>query len=89
MAEKVKTIDPIGKKLKFNLDEGVILIDGSGGENMVSAEDLDADCTISMSIDTWLKLQNKEIKPFVAVMKGKMKVKGDVGLARKLKQLQS
>jgi putative sterol carrier protein len=87
LTEKVKEIDPIVKKLKFKLDEEIILIDGSGGANTVSDVDEDADCTITMSKETYLKLQRKEIKPMVATLTGKLKVKGDIGLAQKLKQL--
>ena len=87
LAEKVKAIGPLGKKLKFRLDDEVILIDGSGENNAVTDHDEDADCTISMSKETYLKLQRKEIKPMVATLTGKLKVKGDIGLAQKLKQL--
>ena len=87
LAEKVKDISPIGKKLKFRLDEEVILIDGSGEANVVTDSDESADCTIAMSTDTYLKLQRGEIKPMIATLTGKIKVKGDIGLAQKLKQL--
>ncbi len=87
LAKKVKKINPIGKKLKFALDGEYILIDGSQDENIVSAENEEADCTITMSIDTYLKLQRKEIKPLIATLKGKLKVKGNIALAQKLKQL--
>jgi putative sterol carrier protein len=87
LAEKVKGINPIGKKLKFKLDGEVILINGSGDANVVTDVDEEADCTIIMSIETYLKLQRKEIKPMIATLTGKLKVKGDIGLAQKLKQL--
>jgi putative sterol carrier protein len=87
LAFKVKNIDPIGKKLKFKLDDDVILINGSGSTNVVTDVDEEADCTIIMSIETYLKLQRKEIKPLIATLTGKLKVKGDIGLAQKLKQL--
>ena len=62
-------------------------IDGAGTENVMSSEDADADCTVTMSLDTYLKLQRKEIKPMIATLTGKLKVKGDLSLAKKLKQL--
>ena len=40
-----------------------------------------------MSLDTYGKLQRKEIKPFMAVASGKIKVKGDMSIAAKLKKL--
>lgn len=87
LAVKVKEIPPIGKILKFKLDDHFITIDGSGDTNELRDTDEDANCTVSMSIDTYLKLQRKEIKPMIATLTGKLKVKGDIGLAQKLKQL--
>jgi len=87
LANNVSKIDPIGKRLKFKLDEDFILIDGRDGANEVRETDEEADCTISMSKETYLKLQRKEIKPMIATLTGKIKVKGDIGLAQKLKQL--
>ena len=87
LAEKIKKIAPIGKKLKFELDDQYMLIDGSGEENTLSDENGEADCTVIMSLDTYLKLQRKEIKPMVATLTRKVKVKGDLSVAKKLKQL--
>ena len=90
MAVKAGSIDPLGKKLLFLLDEEQMLIDGTGEANAVSkvsGEEVESDCTIRMSIDTFLKLQNKQIKPFMAVASGKIKVKGDMSIAAKLKKL--
>ena len=87
LAENIKKIDPIGKKLKFKLDDDIVVIDGSGEENILSEQDVEADCTISMSKETYGKLQRKEIKPMIATLTGKIKLKGDIGLAEKLKQL--
>lgn len=87
LAGKVKAIPPIGKILKFKLDDHFIVIDGSGEENVLRELDEEANCTITMSVETYLKLQRKEIKPMIATLTGKIKVKGDIGLAQKLKQL--
>ena len=87
LTDKVKLIDPLGKKLKFKLDNEFVLIDGTGEKNIVSANDEEAHCTITMSKETYLKLQRKQIKPLIATLTGKIKVKGDIGLAQKLKQL--
>ncbi|MCF6171507.1 MAG: SCP2 sterol-binding domain-containing protein [Bacteroidales bacterium] len=87
LTENVKKIAPLGKKLKFKLDEDFILIDGTGDENLVTDKNEEANCTIIMSKETYGKLQRKEIKPMMATLTGKIKVKGDIGLAQKLKQL--
>jgi putative sterol carrier protein len=87
LANNIQKIDPLGKRLKFKLDDNFILIDGTGGHNVLSDQDEDADCTITMSIETYVKLQRKQIKPMIATLTGKIKVKGDIGLAQKLKKL--
>lgn len=87
LADKIVNIDPIGKRLKFVLDGDIMLIDGSGESNTMSDQDEEADCTITMSKDTYIKLQQKKIKPMIATLTGKLKVKGDLSLAQKLKKL--
>ncbi len=87
LAVNIQKIDPIGKRLKFKLDDDFILIDGTGEANILTQADEEADCTITMSLETYLKLQRKEIKPMIATLTGKIKVKGDIALAQKLKQL--
>ncbi len=87
LSQNVQKIDPIGNTLKFVLDDEVILIDGTGEQNAISADDIDADCTIRMSKETYGKLQRKEIKPMIATLTGKIKVKGNIAVAQKLKQL--
>ena len=90
MSEKAGGIDPLGKSLMFCLDDERMLIDGSGDSNevaIVTGQDIEADCTVRMTLDTYGKLQRKEIKPFMAVASGKIKVKGDMAIAAKLKKL--
>ena len=78
---------PLGATLKFKIDDEVIYLDGTGEENQVSNEDKDADCMISTSGDNFQKLFKGELNPMMAVMTGKVKVKGDMGVAMKLKSL--
>lgn len=80
-------IEPLGASFKFVLDDQPIYIDGNGEENTVSNEDKEADCTVITSIDTLEKLKNGEMNPMMAVMGGKVKIKGDMGLAMKLQSL--
>ncbi len=87
LAKKIKKINPLGKKLKIRLDDDILLIDGSMEENVLTDSDEDAECTIIMSKETYGKLQRNEIKPMIATLTGKIKIKGDLGLAKKLKEL--
>ena len=90
MAEKAATIEPLGKTLKFYLDDEIMFLDGSGEVNevsIISGNDRESDCTVTMSLETYGKLQRREVKPFMLVASRKIKVQGDLSIAAKLKQL--
>lgn len=77
---------PFGAKLKFVIDDHAILIDGTNG-NAVSLDDSEADCTISTDSESLMKMKSGDLNPMMAVMTGKVKIKGDMGLAMKLQSL--
>ena len=89
MKEKAENADPIGGTLKFIVDKSIVHIDGTGGSNVISEEDKDADCTISTTLEVLLKLKNGEVNPMMAVMGGQIKISGDMGLAMKVQSLLS
>jgi len=88
-SEQAKGIDPIGAKVKFVLDDNTVMIDGTGDSNVVSSEDSEADCTITTSLETLEKMRSGDLNPMMAVMGGKVKIKGDMGLAMKLQGMMS
>jgi putative sterol carrier protein len=74
--------------IKFAFDEGgVIYIDGKSVPNVVSNEDLPADVTLKMSLDTMNKLYRKETNGMMAFMSGKIKLDGDMMAAMKVDQI--
>lgn len=77
----------LGKTLKFDLGDNKIFIDGTGEGNIISTEDKEADCTISIAQDDLTGMMNGSVNPMTAFMSGKIKVKGDMGLAMKLQSL--
>lgn len=77
----------IDATIKFKLDEGIVYVDGTGSSNVVSNEDKDADCVIITSSETLEKMQSGELNGMMAVMTGKVKIKGDMGVAMKLQTL--
>ena len=85
--KQAANIDPLGAIFKFVLDDQPILIDGTGDTNIVSEEDNEADCTIITKAETIAKMKSGELNPMMAVMSGKVKIKGDMGLAMKLQSL--
>ena len=86
MAKKAAAVAPIGNTLKFNMGGECIFIDGNNG-NAVTAEDKDADCTISVDKDDFLALTSGDLNPMMAFMSGKIKVDGDMSVAMKLQSL--
>lgn len=90
MSQKTRTLAPLGKTLIIHLDDESMLIDGTGEKNVVSlasGETVEADCCVRMSMETCLKLRRREIKPFMAMASGKIKVEGDLSIAARLKML--
>lgn len=85
--EQAQGVDPIGATLKFVIDEHTVFIDGTGDSNVVSQNDGEADCVISTSLETLMALRSGDLNPMMAVMGGKVKIKGDMSLAMKLQSL--
>ncbi|MEO1518210.1 MAG: SCP2 sterol-binding domain-containing protein [Bacteroidota bacterium] len=86
-SEKAANSDPVGATFKFVLDDHIVYVDGTGDSNVVSNEDKDAQCTISTKMEHFLAIQKGELNPMMAAMTGKVKIKGDMGLAMKLQSL--
>ena len=89
ISKQAGNIESLGAKLKFALGEQNVLIDGTGDSNVVSLADreTDADTVIITSLENFVKLKNGDLNPMMAVMGGKVKIKGDMGLAMKIQSL--
>ncbi|HVZ91579.1 MAG TPA: SCP2 sterol-binding domain-containing protein [Rhizomicrobium sp.] len=76
----------LGGTLKFDFgQDGSVFIDGKSSPNTVSdGEGKSADCTISVSMETFEKMVKGELDGTSAFMQGKLRVAGDMGLAMKL-----
>ncbi len=86
--EKVGTNSGLDATVKFDLgDAGVVFVDGKSSPNSVSNEDKDADCTISMTLENFLKLVEGDLDPTTAYMFGKLKIAGSMGVAMKLSKV--
>ena len=68
-------------------DVGSWLVDVDDGRVSVSESDADADCVLQASEELWGRLIRGEANATTAYMTGKLKVKGDLELALKLKEL--
>jgi len=85
--EQAAKAPAIGASIKFVLDGNPLFVDGTGDTNVVSAEDKEADCTITTSVETLQKVKTGDLNPMMAVMSGKIKISGDMALAMKLQSL--
>ena len=76
------------KKVKFDFgDAGKLLLDGETNE--ASNDDGDADATLSLDWDNFLKMAKGQLDPTMAYMQGKLKISGDMSVAMQLKDLLS
>ncbi|MCK0141372.1 SCP2 sterol-binding domain-containing protein [Aliiroseovarius sp. F20344] len=87
IAEKIErglTKVPFDESLKLDCGEdGVIVLQ----DGVLSREDAETDCTISMSRSNLEKLMKGDLNPMAAFMMGKIKVSGEVAIAMRLGQL--
>lgn len=85
--QRAAAAQPLGNTLKFDFGDQQLYIDGTGEKNVVSTKDEDAACLVNTSLDDFLALTKGELNPMAAVMSGKVKIKGDMGVAMKLQSL--
>ena len=71
-------IDDVGQ-WTVTVDDGAVWVDRRRRR--------DADCTISASEETLVKIASGEANATTAYMTGKLKIKGDMGAALKLQKL--
>ena len=84
---KVGSDSGLDATVKFVIDDGVIYVDGRSSPNTVSNEDLEAECTITMSSEDFEALLAGELDPTMAFMTGKLKVDGNMSVAMNLKNV--
>lgn len=87
ITEQAKNAAPIGDTIKFMLDDQPIFIDGTGDANVVTTDDKEASCTIITTTEVFEQLKSGDLNPMMAVMGGKVKIQGNMGLAMKLQSL--
>lgn len=87
ISEMAAKAAPIGSSIKFNLGGEIIHLDGSGSSNVVTSDDKDADCTITMATEDFQGMISGDLNPMMAFMSGKIKIDGDMGVAMQLQSL--
>ena len=85
---KVGTDSGLDATLKFDCgSEGVIYVDGKSMPNSVSNADIDADCTIAITLENLNAMLAGDLEPATGFMMGKLKVTGDMGVAMRLQRV--
>ena len=87
VTEKAGKAGALGSTLKFDFGDRQIVINGTGESNEIKSSDEKADCTVKMSEEDFQKLIKGALNPMGAVMSGKIKIDGDMGVAMKLQSL--
>ena len=74
--------------LKFDCGaDGVAYIDGKSTPNTVHNQDIDADCTVAITLENLAALLTGELEPATGFMMGRFKVSGDMAVAMKLQRV--
>jgi putative sterol carrier protein len=85
---KVGDSSGLNATLKFHCGEdGVVHIDGLSLPNVVSNDDLDAMCTVLISLENLAALISGELEPTTGFMTGRFRVEGDMSVALKLQRI--
>ena len=84
---KAKSINGVYKFVVTGEGGGTWMVDLKSDPPAVKEGDEDAQCTITVSTEDFLKIVNKELNAQMAFMTGKLKIQGDMGLAMKLGQI--
>ena len=87
MKEGASSKTAFGNTVKFSTDQGVVYIDGNQTPPVVSNDDKAADCTLSMTFSDFSDLIERKIDGMTAIMTGKLKIDGDMGVAMKLQSI--
>lgn len=87
ITQKLVSAKPFGKKIKFSLDGQILYLDGTTTPPSVSNDDNPSDVTISVSMDDFIKLMNKQMNAQMAFMSGKIKLQGDMMAAMALSSI--
>jgi putative sterol carrier protein len=78
----------IGALVKFAFEDGTCVhVDAKQVPNVVSNEDLDADCTVRISKEDFKAITEGSLSPMTAVMFGKIKIEGNMGIAMQIQKI--
>lgn len=81
----VGTDSGLGARIKFNFgSDGFLLIDGKAQPNRVTNTDEPSDIALTVSMENFQRIIDKQLNPKFALMTGKMRLRGDIRIATRL-----
>jgi putative sterol carrier protein len=83
-ASRLDHFGDLGATVKFDFGDDRLWIDGTQKPAVMSHEDKDADCTLTVTPENLMAIQQGKMDPTMAFMTGKLKVKGNTAIAMKL-----
>ncbi len=84
LTARLDQFSDLNAKLKFDFGDDRLFIDGTQKPAVLTHDDEDADCTLVISADNLTKIMDGQLDATMAFMTGKLKVKGNTGIAMKL-----
>lgn len=85
---KIAMAPAINAKVKLDFgDEGCVFVDATQSPPAVSNDDAEADTVLACSMETFKAIVNGTQDPTMAYMMGKLKIKGNMGIAMKLNSI--
>jgi putative sterol carrier protein len=84
LTARLDQFSDLNAKLKFDFGDDRLFIDGTQKPAVLTHDDEDADCTLVISPDNLTKIMDGQLDATMAFMTGKLKVKGNTGIAMKL-----
>ena len=85
LKDKVGEDCGLGSVLKFDFgDDGILVLDATQVPNVISNDDVEAQCTMVLSLENFMEMAEGRLNGTTAFMTGKLKIQGDMGIAMKL-----
>ena len=83
-AGRLDQFGDLGATVKFDFGDDRLYVDGTQKPAVMSHEDKDADCVLTITPENLMAIQAGKLDPTMAFMTGKLKVKGSTAIAMKL-----
>jgi putative sterol carrier protein len=83
-ASRLDQFGDLGATVKFDFGDDRLWIDGTQKPAVMNHEDKDADCTLTVTPENLIAIQQGKLDATMAFMTGKLKVKGNTAIAMKL-----